>query len=211
MNEYSVDLSIWELSAVHLSTGLQKCQETLYPRTKLRLGNLSWYKATHKCFASKMPATIPRLSFLPDFPGRDRLYRPLDTDKTEIRVIAIMPSTERSAPIRCSLRTISIRARKGANHYHALSYYWGSTTDLENIEIFNGSLQDKTMDRFAVPVTSQLTGALRQFRARMTVLGSPSFFGRTLSVSINWTRARDHSRSLSCVVFMQLQQVPGYG
>jgi len=121
------------------------------------------------------PTTKTRLSFLPDFPGRDRLYQPLNSEKGEIRVINILPSSERSEPISCSLETISITNGRGANYYHALSYYWGSTAegDREDITVYTGSPENRHEDGFHVPVTKQLTGALRQFRSRMESMDHP--------------------------------------
>jgi len=78
-----------------------------------------------------------RLSFLPDFPGRESLYRPLDASKVEIRVITIQPSEDRSSPIHCVLQTISIQDGRSTVPYDAISYFWGSTATTENIIVYD--------------------------------------------------------------------------
>lgn len=125
-----------------------------------------------------VPATGPRLSYLPEFNGRLELYKPLDPENEEIRIITILPSTDRAANIICTLRTISLLPIRGygnepqENGYNAVSYYWGSTvaSNRETIRV-----RDETADAisrdYEVPVTKQLTAALRQFRARATATG----------------------------------------
>lgn len=145
-----------------------------------------------------MSTTIPRLSFLPDFPGRDRLYRPLNADKMEVRVIAIMPSSERSSPIRCFLKTISLHGGKGANHYNALSYYWGLAADTESVTVYNRSLEEDFSEAevFEVPVTKQLTGALRQFRSRSSAVREPLVLW-TDAICINQLDAEERSQQVT--------------
>ncbi|KAM0695997.1 hypothetical protein Q7P36_004480 [Cladosporium allicinum] len=145
-----------------------------------------------------MPETKTRLSFLPDFPGRDRLYRPLNADKSEVRVITIWPSRERSEPISCSLQTISLAEGRGANYYHALSYYWGSTSegDTERITVHPESVEDRHGNGFSVPVTKQLTGALRQFRSRMESMDHPLVLW-TDAVCINQLDAGERAQQVT--------------
>jgi hypothetical protein len=146
-----------------------------------------------------MPGTTKtRLSFLPDLPGRDRLYRPLDADKSEIWVITIWPSRERSEPISCSLQTISIAEGRGANYYHALSYYWGSTAegDTEKTIVHPESLENRHGNGFSVPVTKQFTGALRQFRSRMEPMDHPLVLW-TDAVCINQLDADERARQVT--------------
>jgi hypothetical protein len=110
-----------------------------------------------------------RLSFLPDFPGRESLYRPLDADNAEIRVITVQPSKDRSSAIHCILQTISIRDCRSTVPYDAISYFWGSTATTENIIVHDKPPVDEHHYRcFEVPVTPALTGALREFRAKAT-------------------------------------------
>ena len=115
-----------------------------------------------------------RLSFLPDFPGRESLYRPLDAKKDEIRVITIQPSEDYSPAIHCILQTISIQDGQSTVPYDAISYFWGSTATTENIIVYDKPPVDEHhYCRFEVPVTPALTGALRHFRAKATRLGKP--------------------------------------
>jgi hypothetical protein len=117
-----------------------------------------------------MPKTLPKLSWLPDFEGRRQVYRPLNKTKQEIRVLEIFEDFDRSAPLHCALRTISIR-EKGTHYYNALSYYWGSTSDLDTVTLhasaknsigFHIAKADaKTV--FQIPITKSLAAALRQF------------------------------------------------
>ena len=145
-----------------------------------------------------MSETKTRLSFLPDFPGRDRLYRPLNADKSEVRVITIWPSRERSEPISCSLQTISLAEGRGANYYHALSYYWGSTSegDTERITVHPESVDDRHGNGFSVPVTKQLTGALRQFRSRIESMDHPLVLW-TDAVCINQLDADERAQQVT--------------
>jgi hypothetical protein len=115
-----------------------------------------------------------RLSFLPDFPGRESLYRPLEADKAEIRVITVQPSEDRSSPINCIMQTISIQDGQSTVPYDAISYFWGSTATTENIIVYDKPLVDEDCYcRLEVPVTPALTGALRQLRARATRMETP--------------------------------------
>jgi hypothetical protein len=129
--------------------------------------------AVWSCSEKAMSNSLPKLSWLPDFDGRKRLYRPLNKNKQEIRVVEISPDVNRSAPLSCVLRTISIQS-VAALQYNALSYYWGSTLDLETVTVYratsssmhSGSLKNvAASEPFCVPITKTLAGALRQFRA----------------------------------------------
>lgn len=115
-----------------------------------------------------MSKTLPKLSWLPDFDGRQRLYRPLNRSRQEIRVVEILQDDDCSAPLRCVLRTISIR-KETSNCYHALSYYWGSTLDVETVAICGMA----SAETFYVPITKSLGSALRQFRASHQAADGP--------------------------------------
>ena len=104
---------------------------------------------------------MERLSFLPDFPGRESLYHPLDANKDEVRVITIAPSHERSSTIHCFLETISIQDGRSTKPYDAISYVWGSTETTENLIVHNALSFDQPDSGVEVPVTYALTGALR--------------------------------------------------
>jgi hypothetical protein len=128
-----------------------------------------------------MPKPLRKLNWLPDFDGRQRLYRPLNKGRQEIRVVEVLDDDDRSAPLRCVLRTISIRS--GDSHrYNALSYYWGSTLDLETVTVYRMASSSTTIispyklaasEAFFVPVTKTLAGALRQFRASHQAADGP--------------------------------------
>lgn len=115
-------------------------------------------------------ALIPgALSFLPDFPGRETLYSPLPIDEStigSIRILTILPNEDEKGDLECSLQIVSLR--DGINcEYNAISYFWGSTHELEKV-IIRGSDNGKSSARFEVPVTLCLSTALRHFCARAT-------------------------------------------
>jgi hypothetical protein len=144
-----------------------------------------------------MSETKARLSFLPDFPGRDRLYQPLNADESEIRVIIIWPCKERSEPIICTLLTISIAEGQDAP-YHALSYYWGSTAegDTEKITVHPERPENRHGNGFSMPVTKQLTGAPRQFRSKMDSMDHPLVLW-TDAVCINQLDADERAQQVT--------------
>lgn len=123
-----------------------------------------------------MSTTTPKLNFLPHFKGRTRLYKPLNAGKQEIRLIRILPNKNRAARIRCEIFTASLQDAHGALGYNALSYYWGSTENLDRVVVYTDVEEHVDNERrkrivrrsYKVPVTRSLTGALRQFRAEAT-------------------------------------------
>jgi hypothetical protein len=142
--------------------------------------------------------STPRLSFLPDFPGRESLYRPLDAaSKDEIRVITVQPSNDRSSAIHCSLQTISIQNCQSTKPYDAISYFWGSTLTTEKIFVYDEPPADQhDYCGFEVPVTPALTGALRHFRAKHTESGEPLVLW-TDAVCINLRDATERSQQVT--------------
>ena len=50
------------------------------------------------------------------------IYNPLDTEKSQIRLVTIHPKDQESQPIRCDLEICSLDEKP---HYEALSYVWG--------------------------------------------------------------------------------------
>jgi hypothetical protein len=60
------------------------------------------------------------------------VYKTLDTDIDEIRLIALQPSPDPAAAIACKLLAARLSVRP---EYEALSYMWGSKSDSRNIEI----------------------------------------------------------------------------
>jgi hypothetical protein len=71
--------------------------------------------AVSSCPETAMSNSLPKLSWLPDFDGRKRLYRPLNKNKQEIRVVEISPDMNRSAPLSCVLRTIPYKVKLPSN------------------------------------------------------------------------------------------------
>ncbi|OJJ73336.1 hypothetical protein ASPBRDRAFT_28586 [Aspergillus brasiliensis CBS 101740] len=52
-------------------------------------------------------------------------YLPLDTERNEIRLLTILPSTRTASTIRCSLKTVSLDDNPS---FEAISYVWGDTS-----------------------------------------------------------------------------------
>ncbi|CAJ2503679.1 Uu.00g110730.m01.CDS01 [Anthostomella pinea] len=82
-------------------------------------------------------------------------YQHLDTDRREIRVLDLLPSSKPDAPLKGNLRTVSLDDEL---EYEALSYTWGSASE-EQATIIDGD--------HSVPVTNNLSRALRRFRRRL--------------------------------------------
>lgn len=112
---------------------------------------------------------LQRLSYLPNFEGSSALYRRLDTSKSELRLLTAWPNEDFSAPLECALRT---RTLFDGPCYDATSYYWGSANDLELVMV-HGSDGDRPTPSFEVPVTVNLTSALRHLRMKATASGKP--------------------------------------
>jgi hypothetical protein len=108
---------------------------------------------------------------LPDFPGRESLYHPLDAEQDQIRVITVYPSEDRSSAIRCILQTISIQDGRSTVPYDAISYHWGPAVPANLVEItVYGNPADQPVE---MRITRPLAGALRQLRAMATESGRP--------------------------------------
>jgi hypothetical protein len=82
---------------------------------------------------------------------RNDLWRPLDSTKSEIRVIEISPAEFRRDVIVCYLRTVSLLNKP---EYEALSYVWGDTRGKKHILV----------DGNRIPVTKSLFAALECLR-----------------------------------------------
>ena len=138
-----------------------------------------------------------KLSYLPDFEGRTALYRKLDSSKREIRILTLWPNEDFSAPLECSLE---IRTIGGDDQpaYCALSYYWGSANDLEHVMV-HGSDEGKEIPFCEVPVTRNLTSALRYLRKEATTAGEPLAMW-TDALCINQRDARERSDQVSIML-----------
>src|ERR1700722_6926641 len=82
----------------------------------------------------------------------DKVYKPLDMTKREIRVVKLFPDPDPDYNIRCELCVVSLDTRPV---YKALSYTWGDPNDTVPITL-NGH-------RFAV--TRNLKKALQSLRS----------------------------------------------
>ena len=144
-----------------------------------------------------MSPPTEKLSFLPDFEGRDRLYHSLDSGKDEIRVITIRNSSERSAPIHCFLETISIQHNHKTRDYEAISYFWGPTETTDRIIVHDDSQAEQPdCCGLEVPVTYALTDAIRQYRAAATELDRPLVLW-TDAVCINQRDVAERSQQVA--------------
>ncbi|GAB7323870.1 hypothetical protein MBLNU13_g07305t1 [Cladosporium sp. NU13] len=133
-----------------------------------------------------------RLSYLPDFEGSAALYRRLDTRASELRLLTISPNEDFSAPLECALRT---RTLSEDASYVALSYYWGSANNLEHV-IVQGSDEGTPTHSFEVPVTRNLTSALRHLRKRATTAGEALVMW-TDALCINQRDAQERSAQVN--------------
>lgn len=80
-------------------------------------------------------------------------YSPLDSARSEIRVLALRPSSKPDDAFHCSLRTVSLDDKP---HFEALSYVWGTPTPTQNLFV----------DGVAFPVGPSLFAALHALRSR---------------------------------------------
>jgi hypothetical protein len=117
-----------------------------------------------------------KLNFLPEFDGRDSLYSSISPEKIggrpTIRILTVDPSHDYFAPIEASL-SISIFGSRGQDdEYHAVSYHWGDINELETVTI-HGSNNGVPGLACEVPMTKNLTAALRRFRAEASAHEKP--------------------------------------
>src|SRR5450432_2237374 len=98
-------------------------------------------------------------------------YRPLVTDRSEIRLLMLLPYEENTT-VRCSLEHVSLI---NPPEYCALSYCWGDPTITKEV-IINGNL---------VQVTTNLESALRHLKLRNILV-----FGLMQFVLISKTRSK---------------------
>jgi hypothetical protein len=138
----------------------------------------------------------PKLSYLPDFEGRTTLYRRLNTSEIEIRVLTVWPNEDFSSPLEGNLVIRSLKdAHTKGRFYDALSYYWGSANDLDHV-IIHGSDEGKPTFSCEVPVTRNLTSALRYLRKKATAAGK-SLELWTDAICINQRDARERDEQVS--------------
>jgi hypothetical protein len=134
----------------------------------------------------------PRLSYLPDFKGRESLYRQLDVDKMEVRVLTVWPDEDFLSLLQCTLRITSLLQ---VDDWDALSYYWGSANDLDSV-VVHGSDEGAPTHSCEVSVTKNLASALRHFREQRTAAGKRLEIW-TDAVCINQRDAEERSHQVS--------------
>lgn len=72
-----------------------------------------------------MPLIPGKLSFLPDFEGREDLYNTLSPNQgkiSKIRVLTVHPNRNEAAPLDCSLQIVSLE-KDTKPKYNAISYF----------------------------------------------------------------------------------------
>ena len=79
------------------------------------------------------------------------LYNPLNTAAREIRLLELLPAENPAAPIKCTLRNVSLATKPS---YLALSYVWGDTKNKHPIYV----------NDTVFPATLNLCAALRRMR-----------------------------------------------
>jgi hypothetical protein len=87
-----------------------------------------------------------------DLEALKTIYKPLDFDKHQIRLVELQPSQRVDAEVICNLKTASFAQH--APHYEALSYAWGDPRSVDFIKL----------DGITAPVTVNLATALRHLR-----------------------------------------------
>lgn len=68
-------------------------------------------------------------------PANSYRYSGLDPSKTEFRLLELLPSPSRSAPLTCRLFVSSLPTAGPAPPYTALSYVWGDATMTHRISV----------------------------------------------------------------------------
>lgn len=85
--------------------------------------------------------------------SKSYVYEALPTDRHQIRVLHLLPTTEWHNEVRCKLTTVSLDDEP---YFEALSYVWGDPKDTVDVQL----------DGCVFSVTSNLIAALRRLRKR---------------------------------------------
>jgi hypothetical protein len=145
---------------------------------------------------------VPKLSYLPDFEGRTSLYSRIDHVIGQIRVLTVWPNEDFSSRLEASLQIRTLSSDYGRETYTALSYFWGSANELESVLVHGSDNGESTLS-CEVPVTKNLTFALRHLRQQATAAGWPLEIW-TDAICIN---QRDHvERSQQVVILAAIYQ-----
>ena len=120
-------------------------------------------------------------------------YTALDRQRREIRVFRISSDSTESAPLQCTLRTVSLLDPPA---YEAISYVWGDPSITETL----------TVDRVDLKVPANLSGALRLFRKRDLSQG-PWLWADAVCIDQSNISERAQQVSLMRDVFTQAHNV----
>ncbi|KAI6844147.1 hypothetical protein KC340_g2376 [Hortaea werneckii] len=83
---------------------------------------------------------------------RGSIWKPLDKEKREIRILLLQPSEEEDDALYADLEIVSLDSEP---EYKAISYVWGDATDTTVMFVNGGK---------AIEITKSLAAALRRFR-----------------------------------------------
>lgn len=133
----------------------------------------------------KMEDQAGRPHTLPASSRVGALYRPLNNERSEIRLLTLHAVTCKHAPIECSLQNASLDDKP---HFMAISYVWGDACITEDIIV----------DGYIVPVTTNLASALRHLRA---------VFGQIVCVNQNEIAERGHQVRLMRSIYEKAARV----
>ena len=88
------------------------------------------------------------------------VYQPLNESNSEIRLITLLPSSDRDSEVICDLKIVRL-TKEDAPHYIALSYTWGSAESPTRLRV--SSENDHSID-----ITRNLAEALPYLRDRVS-------------------------------------------
>jgi hypothetical protein len=121
----------------------------------------------------------------------DQAGRPLNNERSEIRLLALHAATCTHAPIECSLQNASLNDKP---HFMAISYVWGDAYITEDIIV----------DGYNVPITTNLASALRHLRA---VFGQIVLWADAVCINQNEIAERSHQVRLMRSIYEKAARV----
>lgn len=156
-----VSLQLW-LREIRGGDSIQIVPKAQYP---------GWVNYVNEAEIELQYVASPPDTFLPNAVGRPILssipeietsiYRKLDKDKKDIRLIILDPGLSED-PISCSLIYTSL-LNPSVISYEALSYCWGDSQDNQNIDVTTFD-QDGVRKQHLLPITSSLYRAMLNLR-----------------------------------------------
>jgi hypothetical protein len=132
------------------------------------------------------PSSVPTADAGADkglIPAPALLYEPLDEACSEIRLLEILPSSNKTAIVKCRLFKALLKDKPA---YFALSYVWGDPGVTENI-IFNSKV---------ARITTNLASALQHIRSRILPLFKRTRILWADAVCINQKDTAERSRQV---------------